>query len=187
MWPAGMPHGNKAKIPVHCLWGTSISDNWVVVQVNFPSNSYWGSVPAILRADHLGDQWRITTLGFGAIWPSSSARPSSTTIHSLCVTYTDWIKHYFKHPRLWRTKITPLTIPFQHESHPHTEKCSFLWLGVGVGMEWEPQTTEAFTFPYWDVDNTALSLFPQQLASAYVIDIKNTTQGNTGNIKSHDV
>lgn len=173
MWPAGMPHGNEAKILVHWLWGTSISDKSVVVQVNLPGNPCWGFCAGHPQDSSLGHyQLRTTTLGFDEIWPSSPARPSSTTIHSLCVTYADWIKHYFKHPHLWGTKITPSSFPFQHESHPRTEKCSFLWLGVGVGMEWEPLTTEAFTFPYWDVPCHSS---PRQLTSAHIIAIKNTT------------
>lgn len=146
MWPAGMTHGHEAKVLVHWLWGSSTSDNSVVVQGDLPGAPRWGFCPS---AQILGCyQWRTTTLGLGESWPSSPARPNFTTIHSLCVTYADWIKHYFKHPHLWGTKITSSPIPFQHECHPRTEKCSFLGIGVGVGMEWEPLTTEAFTFPY---------------------------------------
>lgn len=127
MWPAGMPPGHEAKVPAHWLQSTSISNSSVAVPVNLPGSPRWGLFAGHFQGRSLGCyQWRTTTLSIGEIWPSSPGRPRSTTIHSLCVTYADWIKHYFKHPHLWGTKITPSAIPFQHESHPHTEQCSFL-------------------------------------------------------------
>lgn len=60
------------------------------------ASNLWGDSPGMVHGK--------PRLGFGETWPSSSARPKSTSIHSLCVTYADWIKPYFKHPHLWKGK-----------------------------------------------------------------------------------
>lgn len=131
MWVAGMPQGNTAKTPVNPLRERSILNQSRTLQAICQGNrgvcasNPWGNSLAIVHGK--------PQLGFGEIWLLSSARPKSTIIHGPYVTYADWIKPYFKHPHLWKEKITPPNIPFWHECHPHAEKGSFLWVGLCVG------------------------------------------------------